>query len=504
MNKGSRFNATIKIVLFLIVSLPLNGFGQTYFSEPVVTEDKALLEEARIKFTASSNVAREKYSSKVFAIYYKNSLERVRGFREMLESGQLLYSGVLFEEVNALFEEIKKSNPELDSSLRLFIYRTDEPNAFSTGDGMIFVNLGLIYRCQNHQQLAWVLAHEIAHNELKHFDQKIIDYADVVLSEELKEELKKLRRVRYHHATAFYELMLPQLLARSSQSRVYETQADSLGSIYYNNTAWSLNEALGVFPVMESFEDEIWSTPLNLNQFFNPADVDAISKRIPSQKKASAFDIFKTVGEEEDTISELITRTHPFPMERFNLLLELNHIDSLKVEIKMSDEYERIKSMSRHEIIVHLLRTDQIDKAMYHSMRHLLIDSTSKFDIRVISYSLGLTIFAKDRMLFNDYISVQSPYEGDNFNAYTKFLWECSIEELRRLEVNWTEKHRSVLSDDQWGVTRAMSGLIFRDYDQFDKGLIVQKSQRGQDYIFYSLINDLGERMRSIRTRDER
>ena len=107
-------------------------------------------------------------------------------------------------------------------------------------------------------------------------------------------------------------------------------------------------------------------------------------------------------------------------------------------------------------------------------------------------------------MLFNDYISVQSPYEGDNFNAYTKFLWECSIEELRRLEVNWTEKHRSVLSDDQWGVTRAMSGLIFRDYDQFDKGLIVQKSQRGQDYIFYSLINDLGERMRSIRTRDER
>lgn len=53
------------------------------------------------------------------------------------------------------------------------IIKTDDPNAFATPGGYVFVSLGLLRLVQNEAQLAGILGHEIAHVSQKHALQTI-------------------------------------------------------------------------------------------------------------------------------------------------------------------------------------------------------------------------------------------------------------------------------------------------------------------------------------------
>ncbi len=55
------------------------------------------------------------------------------------------------------------------STLRFYVLRNLEPSGFALGDGRFVVSDGLIGFVRNEGELAAVLAHEIAHDELGHF-----------------------------------------------------------------------------------------------------------------------------------------------------------------------------------------------------------------------------------------------------------------------------------------------------------------------------------------------
>lgn len=65
----------------------------------------------------------------------------------------------------------KLSNPR-GFSYRIFIMDMDELNAFTCG-GKIFVTRKLYHFCLNDSELAAIIGHEIAHNELKHINDNI-------------------------------------------------------------------------------------------------------------------------------------------------------------------------------------------------------------------------------------------------------------------------------------------------------------------------------------------
>lgn len=58
---------------------------------------------------------------------------------------------------------------------RIFLFDADELNAFTCG-GKIFVTKKMYHFCQNDSELAAIIGHEIAHNELKHIRDNISRY----------------------------------------------------------------------------------------------------------------------------------------------------------------------------------------------------------------------------------------------------------------------------------------------------------------------------------------
>lgn len=77
--------------------------------------------------------------------------------------------------LNLLGQTLVKSSgaAETFSGYHFAILDTPEINAFSTPGGFVFVTRGMLRLCKNEEMVAAVLAHEIAHVELKHGLQAI-------------------------------------------------------------------------------------------------------------------------------------------------------------------------------------------------------------------------------------------------------------------------------------------------------------------------------------------
>jgi len=80
--------------------------------------------------------------------------------------------------VKDIAKNLLKDDKETFRELRFYTLKSNETNAFSTDQGIIFVTTGLISQVSSEAQIAYVLAHEIAHYKRKHvlerFKQKTV------------------------------------------------------------------------------------------------------------------------------------------------------------------------------------------------------------------------------------------------------------------------------------------------------------------------------------------
>ncbi len=87
---------------------------------------------------------------------------------ELLHSGLVVYGDEVSNYVSEIADKLLAGNPELRSKLRFYTLKLNATNAFSTDQGIIFVTTGLISQLSSEAQLAFILAHEIAHYTEKH------------------------------------------------------------------------------------------------------------------------------------------------------------------------------------------------------------------------------------------------------------------------------------------------------------------------------------------------
>ena len=75
--------------------------------------------------------------------------------------------------VNAMGNRIADSLPEKLFNYHFYVVQDDSFNAFATPSGNIFIHSGLIEQIESEEELAGILAHEIAHVSCRHISQKI-------------------------------------------------------------------------------------------------------------------------------------------------------------------------------------------------------------------------------------------------------------------------------------------------------------------------------------------
>jgi hypothetical protein len=83
-------------------------------------------------------------------------------------SGDVILGDTVSRYINKVADKLLANDPKTRAKVNFVLLREPYANAFSTDNGDIFVNIGLISRLQNEAQLAFILAHEIIHFKKRH------------------------------------------------------------------------------------------------------------------------------------------------------------------------------------------------------------------------------------------------------------------------------------------------------------------------------------------------
>src|SRR3989337_2541287 len=101
--------------------------------------------------------------------------------REALQHYQFVKDPEVVKLVNSVGRRIVKTIGANPDSYHFFVVRENQPNAFAITGGYIFIFDGLLLQLRDEEELAGVLAHEIAHVERNHFfkDAKKVAALDI-------------------------------------------------------------------------------------------------------------------------------------------------------------------------------------------------------------------------------------------------------------------------------------------------------------------------------------
>ena len=164
-------------LMFLLVAV--SSIAQTDFGNYKTLQSKGVIPEDFTKSTKSKlddDLAQKK--TDLTASQEKILFEGTNyAIDELLHSGLVVYGDEISKYATEIVDRLLRNDPSLRSELRIYTIKSNETNAFSTDQGIIFVTTGLMSQITCEAQLAFVLAHEIAHYQKKHvletFDWKL-------------------------------------------------------------------------------------------------------------------------------------------------------------------------------------------------------------------------------------------------------------------------------------------------------------------------------------------
>lgn len=155
---------------------------------------------------------------------YENSKEKA-----LFTSGLLLYGTELNNYVNSILAQLLKDKPTLKQAVKVYLYRSYNPNVYTNSDSIIIINIGLLSKIQNESQLAFILSHELAHICLDHN----------LLSDDFS------RKEKYQHSDIFNK--------EHFRSEEDELEADQYGyEHFFLPNGFNANDLMDIFLLFES------------------------------------------------------------------------------------------------------------------------------------------------------------------------------------------------------------------------------------------------------------
>ena len=87
---------------------------------------------------------------------------------QLFRTGEIYINDDISKYINGLLQKIKSKNPEVRNRMRVYLCKSHHTDIFSTPSGNIFISLGLLSKVKYENELAFLIAKEIAHIKNNH------------------------------------------------------------------------------------------------------------------------------------------------------------------------------------------------------------------------------------------------------------------------------------------------------------------------------------------------
>lgn len=235
----------------------------------------------------------------------------------LMHSGSVIYGDPITEYVQDVAKKLLAKDKLLFRELRFYTIKSNATNAFSTEQGIVFVTTGLLSQITSEAQLAYILAHEIAHYQ--------------------KEHVLESYSYQRENRSASIEQM-------SVHSKDNELQADQMGLEMYAKAGYSKDEVIPTFDVLlYSYLpfDEV-QVP---NEYFQNFD----TLFVPSYLFPTEPYEIEAVEDEDDSRS-----SHPnIKTRKDRIKKEIDKVKNWKTDVfKLGEErFKEVRDIARFEVV---------------------------------------------------------------------------------------------------------------------------------------------------------
>lgn len=356
---------------------------------------------------------------------YKNRYETSLKF---IKNGELTDNGYVYEVVDSLFQLILKANPQISGNKKVYIINDQQVNAFTMGDDLIYVHIGLLYRLSSFDELIFVLCHEIAHNELKHYQISSLNYAKNFINDSLEKAVKNASRKEIGHVSALNEVLIPMLLLNRKDSRDFEFAADSMAVSLFTNCNLSLQKAITVYEMLKLSEFERDTELIDLKKGLQLPSTMDFSRHLAYTKEAS-LGIF---GEENDTMEKWLL-SHPYPEEREKKIKSLYDVKTLITDSSELSGFDTFIRQVERDMIYSAFRSKNIGKTIFYWLNQQKKYPEEKQMDGLISFSFAILGYEKMKRREGFIIEKTGADFDENYDRVLYFLRKLKPEECIEL-----------------------------------------------------------------------
>ena len=393
------------------------------------------------KYTVPKN-----YTEKSAQAWYEEILTgRNKSLLYSFKEDNVLYDTLLLNKCNSILNRIIAANKNFKfDTIKLYINRSVVANAACYGEGTIMINLGLFLWLDNDDELALVLAHEIAHQLLDHSTSKLNKSIAMLTSDEFKEELKKIKKADYGKFDRFRKLMKGLNIESGKHSTYKESEADSLGVILVKNANFNIANASRILLKLDKVDDLFTSDKLyTLKDFFEKAPIDLSYFKVKRKYNGlSSANVTMNADKDLDSI-----KTHPDCIKRYETIAGKGNTETLNCCSALTTMYEEYKERAMLEIVRYEYENNSIGLCTHLCLFAL----KNNFSPLIYDYFLSLCfskLYYKDKQL--ERFNAANAYANRNTNLkeLQDYLFDVSIADLEALSAYFLNQHIDVNSED--------------------------------------------------------
>lgn len=393
------------------------------FSKEFQAKQKALIEEVK-----------NKYSGKIYRGIKNNLEEFEKDFLQELNDRTFLFDERFQKKADEILQELESKNNQIDKSTKIILSKDPTLNAHCLPNGIFIANIGLFYWLNNEDQIAGIIAHEMAHKILNHSINMQAENIEQENSKNSKETLSTLRNQKYKKGEGAFELMKNLLYAKGKKRKKQELQADSLGYLLLQNTKYNKFDYTESLRLTEKY-DSIKPEGLRKETYKKIFDIPSQ----PFNEKWMKLEDFSQYSynnyQEKLNIDSL--STHPETSERIKKLEQL--FPELKVSktVAAKEDFTSLQKISYHNIIPNLMFFENYGTSIYLCL--LRLQTVTKLEDqdyykKLLGRNFTKIYEARKEYKLNRYLDRINPKDdSESYIQFLSFMWNLNADEIKNI-----------------------------------------------------------------------
>jgi hypothetical protein len=254
--------------------------------------------------------------------------------KNLVSEGKILYGTELNRYIDNIADQLLAQYPDLRKEIDIYILEVPEVNAYSLKNGTILINMGLLAQVTNEAELAFILAHEIAHYSEKHGTLK-------------------------DKGNSKNKDFVTDYLETHQFSREQEFAADRVGlTQYFKNSPYSLDVLDGIFDVLLyaylPFDEIPFERSEVETDFYTFPDNYFLKSVARISDRSTVVDTFLTHPNIEKRRTAAKALVKGFPNE------------NRKTFVQPEEDFVRMRDLARFSCIEYYLNKHKYDRAIYN------------------------------------------------------------------------------------------------------------------------------------------